>query len=251
MSLTTIASVIGVFLGGFIATISITVVLWINVVPKLISLVLVFFLKDIKREEQVNTNIYSHLLDAFKEIKQNLTLKYLSLSTIFGGAGFAAGELQAAAFAVVWPTWAVGFAKGIQSVAGIPGYYYAGKLIDKFGAVKIMAAGLITSVLGNVLTGSIRTVISPLFVMFSLPLYGPADTAEQKILQAEFTEKQRATIASLNSFGNSVVASIVLYACGIIANSYGPFTALLATQVFLIPSMYFQFLFFRRVRNIH
>jgi len=247
MSINTFSSVVGVFVGGWIATWSVSLLLWINVLPKSVCFITSLLLKDVTREDRIDTTIYSHLRGAVREIRENATLRYASLSTIVGGGGFAAGELQAAAFAVVWPTWAVGIAKGIQAIAGIPGYYYAGKLIDRFGAVRIMAAGLVTSVLGNVLTGLVRSVVSPLFVMCSLPLYGPADTAQQLILQREFTERQRATIASLNSLGNSISASIVLYVCGIIANHYGPFIALLSTQVFLIPSIYYQSRFFRTV----
>lgn len=249
MSITTFASVAGVFIGGWIATFSIFLALWLNIIPRLISFILAIFLKDIEQEEHVDTNVFSHLKDALSEIRHNLTLRYASLSSILGGSGFAAGELQAAAFAIVWPTWAVGVAKGIQSVAGIPGYYYAGKLIDKFGSVKIMALGTILSVLGNIGTGLVRTIISPIFVMLSLPLYGPSDAAEQRILQKEFTEKQRATIASINSLGNSITAGIALYVCGLIANQYGPFIALLATQVLLIPSLFYQFLFLKRVNK--
>lgn len=249
MSISTFSSVAAVFIGGWIATFSVALALWLNVIPRLLSFLLAIFLKDIKREEPVDTNVFAHLKDALREIKHNLTLRYSSLSSVLGGSGFAAGELQAAAFAMVWPTWAVGAAKGIQSVAGIPGYYYAGKLIDKYGSVKIMATGTILSVLGNIGTGLVRSAISPIFVMLSLPLYGPSDAAEQRILQKEFTEKQRATIASINSLGNSITAGIALYFCGLIANQYGPFIALLSTQVLLIPSLFYQFLFLKRVNK--
>ncbi len=85
--------------------------------------------------------------------------------------------------------------------------------------------------------------------MISLPLYGAADTANQKLLQKEFTEKQRSTIASLNSLGNAISFSIVLYIVGIIANNYGPFIALLSTQIFLIPSAYFKFKLISRIKK--
>ncbi len=247
MSINTFSSVVGVFAGGWIATWSVSLLLWLNVIPKCVCFITSLLLRDVTREDHIDINIYNHLRGAVREIRGNATLRYASLSTILGGAGFAAGELQAAAFAVVWPTWAVGIAKGIQAIAGIPGYYYAGKLIDRFGAVRIMAAGMVTSVLGNVLTGLVRSVVSPLFVMCSLPFYGPADTAQQLVLQQEFTEGQRATIASLNSLGHSISASIVLYVCGIIASHDGPFIALLSTQVFLIPSIYYQSRFFKTV----
>jgi hypothetical protein len=63
----------------------------------------------------------------------------------------------------------------------------------------------------------------------------------------EFTESQRATIASVNSLGNSISFAVALYACGLIANAHGPFAALLATQAFLVPADYFELKFIWRL----
>jgi len=235
----------GVLLGW-----SIDKFMWINLVPQVTGLVIAFFLTDIKSEEKVNTNIFRHLNEAFKEITGNLKLRYLSLSQILGGGGLAAYEFQAAVYAMVWPTWAIGIARAVQEGGVIPSFYFAGKIIDKLGVARVLVVSWFTSVLGNVLAAVSQSVISPLFVMMSLPLYGAGDTANQKVLQAEFTEKQRATIASLNSLGNSITFSVVLYICGLIANSYGPFIALLATQISLIPSFYFELKFIQKLRNI-
>jgi len=103
--------------------------------------------------------------------------------------------------------------------------------------------------LGNVLAALSRSVLSPIFIMISLPLYGAGDSASQQLFQSAFTERQRATISSLNSLGNSLTFSIVLYISGLIANHYGPFIALLATQVFLLPSNYYQLKLLRNLRK--
>ncbi len=162
---------------------------------------------------------------------------------------FAAYEYQAAVYAAVWPTWAIGIARAIQEGGVVPSFYFAEKIIDKLGVYKVLITDLFTSTFGNIFAALSQSVFSPLFIMLSLPLYGASDTAHQQILQKEFSEKQRATIASLNSLGNSISFSIVLYVCGIIANMHGPFTALLATQFFLLPSLYFKFRFLNRVKG--
>jgi len=117
------------------------------------------------------------------------------------------------------------------------------------GYIKVLAASWISSTTGNVLAGLTHSFLSPIFVMISLPLYGASDTAQQHLLQKEFTEHQRATIASLNSLGNSITFSIILYICGLIANVHGPFIALLATQLFLLPTNFFQYKFLRRMQQ--
>lgn len=244
-----VAMFVAALSSGFLAAWSIHFFMWINLLPQLLALATAFFLIKIAQQEKTETNIYAHLREAVLEIKQNLNLRYLSLSQILGGGGLAAYEYQAAVYAAVWPTWAVGVARAIQEGAVVPSFWYAGKVIDRLGVVKTLAASWITSTLGNVLAALAQSVFSPLFVMASLPLYGASDTAEQQLLQHEFTEKQRATIASLNSLGNSITFAVVLYLCGIIANHYGPFAALFATQLFLIPSNYYQYRLLRRIHQ--
>ncbi len=249
MSLKTLASVLGILLGGLLATLSVSLLLWLNLLPKLLGLATALLLPEVPQQDRGRLQVHRHLLEAVRALRSNRTLRYASLGTMLAGGGFAAGELQAAAFAVVWPTWAVGIAKAVQSVAGIPGYWYAGRLIDWLGEAKLLLASMVTSVAGNLLTGAIRSVVSPLFVMLSLPLYGSADTAQQRVFQREFPDRQRATIASVNSFGNSISAALALALCGRIASRYGPFTALLATQALLVPALYFQLRFIGRLRR--
>ncbi len=234
----------GVILGW-----SLNLFMWINLIPQVVAFILSLGLAETKHQEENESNIFKHLKDAVQEIRGNINLRYLSLSEMLGGSGLAAYEYQAAVYAAVWPTWAIGVARAIQEGGVIPGFYFAGKIIDRLGLFKVVSISWITSVLGNILAGLAKSVFSPIFIMLSLPLYGASDTATQKILQKEFTDRQRATIASLNSLGNSVTFSIALYLTGLIANSYGPFVALLATQVFLIPSSYFKIKFLARLRK--
>lgn len=249
-SIVGVAMFIGALLSGLLANWSIGLFMWINILPQFIALLTAVLLIDIKHEEKVDTNVYSHLKEAFLEIRGNLNLRYMSLAQIFGGGGSAAYEFQAAVYAAVWPTWAIGLARAVQEGGVVPSFWFAGKIIDKLGIVKVLAISWIISTLGNILAALTHSILSPIFVMISLPLYGASDTAQQKLMQKEFTEKQRATIASFNSLGNSISFSIVLYICGLIANQYGPFMALLATQIFLIPTNYYEFKLLSRLRKI-
>lgn len=248
-SFMSLAMFLSALTSGALVQVSIKSFMWINTIPQLISFVISLFLQETSKKGNEETNIYKHLKEAILELRRNINLRYLSLSQMLSGSGFAAYEYQAAVFALVWPTWAIGIARGLQEGGVIPSFYYAGRIIDKLGEVKIIAISWITSVLGNILVVLSQSFLSPLFIIVSLPLYGAYDTANQKLLQKEFTEKQRATIASLNSLGNSITFSISLYIVGLIANQHGPFIALLATQIFLIPSAFFQFKFLRRIKN--
>ena len=131
----------------------------------------------------------------------------------------------------------------------MPSFYFAGRIIDRLGAVKALTANWLVGTLGIVLAALARSDLSPVLIMLSLPLYGAGDTASQQILQEEFTDRQRATIASMNAFGNSLSFALCLYLTGLIANAYGPFVALLATQVLQIPSSFFLLKFLWRLRQ--
>lgn len=222
--------------------------MWVNIIPQFLALICALLLVEIKHEEIINTNIYQHLKTAILEIKNNTNLRNISLSEVLGGGGLAAFEFQAAVYAAVWPTWAVGFARAVQEFGGIPSSYFAGKIIDKLGLLRVLTFNWIAGYAGNILAALSHSVFSPVFIMLSLPLYGAGEAANQKVLQKEFTEKQRATIPSLTSLGNSISFSIALYLCGIVANQYGPFIGLLATQICLVPSAYFYFRFLQKLR---
>lgn len=242
-----IASFISSLLSGFLLYWSVSYFMWISIIPLTIALVISFFLAQPKKKEKNETNVYAHMKEAFSEIKGNINLRYISLSSIFHGGGIAAYEYQAAVYAAVWPTWAIGIARAVQEGGVVPSFWFAGKIIDRLGYIKVIGTSWTTSVLGNILAALTHSVFSPLFVMLSLPLYGAGDTAYQHLQQKEFTERQRATIASINSLGNSLYFSLVLFICGLIANNYGPFIALLATQIFILPSTYFDYKFLKNI----
>jgi len=224
--------------------------MWINVLPQLVTLVCALLLTEVRRGN-TRPNVYRHLGEALSEMRDNLNLRYLSLAQILGGGGLASYEYQAVVYAAVWPMWAIGVARAIQEGGVVPSFYFAGPIIDRLGYVRVLAADRLVGTLGVVLAALARSALSPLFIMLSLPLYGAGDSANQHVMQQEFTERQRATIASLNSFGNSLTFALCLYLCGLIANAHGPFLALLATQVFQLPSAYYQFKFLWRLRRQH
>lgn len=247
-SLLTVATSTGALLSGFVADWSFAFFMWINLIPQTLAFIISIFLKDIKREERVNTNIYSHLKEAVFEIKNNLNLRYLSLSRIFSGAGGAASEFQVAVYNLVWPTWAIGVARWLTMVMMIPGYYFAGRLINRYGSVNLIMLGTLATWAGNILAGLVQSFLSPFMIIVTHFTYSPEDTAEQNLIQKEFTERQRATIASLNSLGNSLYFSLVAFLCGLIATKTSPFYALIATQMFYLPVIFFKFKLFRRLK---
>lgn len=248
-SLLTVSAFTASLLSGFLASISFKFLIWINIIPQFISFILIFFMKDAAPYKGESANIYSHLKEAITDVKQNLNLRYLSLATIFSGAGQAAYDFQVAVFAAVWPTWAIGIARALQEVSGIPGYYFANRIIKRLGAVNIIMYQTAVSWIGNILGALLASVISPLVISASIVFYGPSDTATQSLLQKEFTDRQRATIASLNSLGRGIYFAIVFYISGLVADFLGPFVGLITTQIFFLPVVYYRWNLFKRINK--
>ena len=238
------------FLTGTLASVSFSLVMWATVVPQIIALFIGLFLPEVKKFEGQTSNIFIHLKEAFSELRKNVNLRYLSLSGILGnGAGLTASEFHPTVVYAVWPLWAVGMVRAFAELICVPGYYFAGKIIKRFGAINISLFGTIQSWLSNIIAAVFPSVLSPVFISSSAFLYGPADTANESLLQKEFTEKHRATIASINSFFGKIYFSVVAFGVGIFADQFGPFKALLLTQILFVPTIILKFLLFRRINQ--
>ncbi|MDP2632190.1 MAG: MFS transporter [Candidatus Curtissbacteria bacterium] len=243
----TLASSTAALASGFLANISFALLMWASVIPQIASLIVSFQLGETKKFHGESSNVYQHLKEALGAIKSNYNLRMLSLSTILGnGAGLTAYQFQSVVINSVWPLWAIGIARALQEWGGIPGFYYAGRLINRFGALKITLFATIQSWLSNIIAAVFPSFFSPLFISSSAFFYGPSDTAIKSLLQSEFSEKQRATIASLNSLAGSIYFAIVAFGVGLFANQFGPFKALLLTQLLFTPCIFLQWVLFRK-----
>lgn len=247
-SLESSAAFIAALLSGFLVDWNLRNMMWICVGIQFLAFIVTILLKEVHSEKSETSNIYAHLKDSFREIKNNLNLRFLSLGSIFLGAGSAAYEFQAAVFSAVWPLWAVGIARAIQEIGAIPGYYFADQVIKRFGVVKIVLLQSWVSWAGNVLASILQSFLSPFLILSHFVFYGPADTATESLIQKEFTDRQRATISSLNSLGSSIYFAIVINLAGFIAGLSNPFLGLLTTQVFFLPVIYYRWKLFRRLR---
>lgn len=230
---------IGALVGGFLASQSFTLLMWFSMIPLTIALFVTTKLMDVPKSETQTTDVIIHLKDAMLAVKNNRNLRLLSLSRILGLTfGPAAYQFQSAVYNSFWPLWAVGFARALGEWIAIPGTYFSGKIIERFGAFKVMLVSNIYGWLVNVIAVIIPTKVTPLLISTSGVLWGPGDIAKTSLLQKEFTERQRATIASLNSLVGSILFAIFAYFIGLFADHYGPVKALLLIQLFIFPTLF-------------
>lgn len=230
-----VAGAIAAVTGGLIAFISFNLVMWLSVIPQLFCLVLSFYLIEPKIEEKIDSNIYSHLKEAVVKFKQNNKLRMLSLSSIISyGVGEASWQFQTAFYNTLWPIWALGIAKTLSNIGAAFSFQFSGRIIRKFSALKLLlASSLYNRTIGLVAT-LFPTMVSPLLMSSTSLTFGASTVAESSLMQAEFTEKQRATMGSLNSFAGSLFFAIFAYFLGLVADSAGPAKALVLVNVVLL-----------------
>jgi MFS family permease len=248
-ALSTAAYVASSLVSGIVIGVSPKLLMAISLLFVINSLVLSFMLTDVSKLKSESTNIFSHIFEAFGLIIGNKKLRYSSLSSIFGGAGEAAYEMQIGVFGAVWPTWVVGVARSVQELVAIHGFWYASRVIDKLKAANMIVMQPVVSWLGNILAVILQSTFSPLFIAIHFFFSGPATVAMETINQQEFSSHQRATIASINSLGSSLYAVLVINIAGIVASRDKPFLGLLVTQLAFLPVIITRFMLRRELKR--
>jgi MFS family permease len=225
-------------LGAVIANWSFPALMWLSVIPQGICLLISFQITDAKKVS-AESHLRSDLKEAVIAFIHNPRLRLLNISSVLD---FSIGEtmyqFQAAFYNLVLPIWAVGVAKAASNFFAFVGFQFSGKIIQKYKPLKVLFAGNIYGWVTNVTALLYPTPVSP-FLMSSISFfYGTSSTASGTLLQKEFTDKQRATMSSLNSFAGNLFFGIVAFLIGFIADKTGPIKTLLLLQVIRLAIFY-------------
>ncbi len=232
----------GALIGAFVlGWWSFKILFWLSIIPQIIGLLLVFGFTEPKRHYQnIKTNIFHHTKEALQKFKQNAKLRKLSLATIIdNGVGESMHQFSPVFLATLWPVWAISIARVIAHLTAALGFRAGGKLIKKFGEFRVLLCGnTSTFIIGTTIT-AYPTMITPLINAFTSFGFGTGIVAQQNLLQKEFSDKERATMSSLNSLAGSLLFSIAAFFLGMLADTIGPQWTLLTARIFILPSYYF------------
>ncbi|MBZ0314907.1 MAG: MFS transporter [Anaerolineae bacterium] len=181
--------------------------------------------------EEDSTNIYAHLRESLRLIWRNPRLRLLSAASIIGFAvGEAAYQFRAAFTEKVWPIWAIGFARLISNGSAALSFYFAGRLIKRFGELRLLVVGITLSECTNMLAMLLAHPISPAMMASTSMFFGVNTVGVNGLMQREFTHEQRATMGSINSFGGSLGFAVFSFLLGGAADQFGVIPALLVAQ---------------------
>ena len=235
-----VASAVSAVLGGFVAYISFPLVMWLSVIPQIISVLLSTQLIEPKVHSIKSGNVFQHLDIAIKKTLENKKLRLLTIAgTINYGVGEAGYEFKAAFYNLIWPTWALGIPRTISGIAAATSYYFGGKVIKRFTPIKVIITDTISTPIITALVALFITPFSPIFMALTSLFYGAANVAENTLLHQEFTNEQRATMASLQSFTTCLLIALSSFVLGVMADIWGVVPALICAQVVLLANTYF------------
>lgn len=233
-------------LGSLVAARSFQAVFAISAVAQLVCLFIAFNFIEPKVKSRISGNVYTHLTDSIRDIMKNSKLRLLTLSSIFSfGFGEASYQFRGAFYIMVWPIWLIGFAAMISNFGAIFGFYFSGKIIDKLGGTRILVLSAVYNRFIDFVALIFASSLSPLLMSTTSLHYGVAFTAKNAMMQKEFTEHQRATMASLASFGGSICFGLVTVALGLVADMLDPRIALLLLEFMLLLNIYIYWKLFK------
>ena len=236
-------------IGSIIAAISFQIVMWLSVVPMVLALLVTLRLVEPQVHKSASTNVYAHLSTAYKNIVRNPRLRTLSLAGILSFAiGESAWLFRSTFIATLWPVWAIGVAQMIGNAMAAVGFFFAGRIIKRFGEFRLLVGGMFVNEVVNLFGLLVPTVFSPALMALLSSFYGINSVAKQSLIQVEFSDAERATMGSLNSLGGSLVFALFSFLLGALADRTGIIPALIAAALLAIIPM---LLYWRVLRPRH
>ncbi len=233
-----VAAAIAIIMGGIVAIWSLPAVIWLSVIPKIFCLVIAFNIIEPSIRHNKSTNIYAHLGTAIKTVWSNKKLRLLTTNnTISFAISESSYQFNSAFVNTLWPIWAVGFAKVLSSLGAAASYWFSGKLIKKYGALKLLLIDKVYSRVTDVISLLMANVFSPILMSSSSLLFGVTEVAKSKLMQTEFTDGERATMGSLTSFMGSLAFGVFAIFLGFLADKFGSTHALLIANCLSAPTI--------------
>jgi len=229
------ALAISAVLGSIIAAISFPAVMWLSVVPHVLGLFVTLRIVEPKVHQvhsHTDGNVYAHLREAFRNTIHNPRLRAFTLASILTYAiGEAAFQFRVAFIDTLWPRWAIGLARTMAAGVASVSFYLSGRLIRRFGELKLLTVGITYSELINMFSLLVPTVFSPVLMGTTSIFFGVNTVAIGGLKQREFTERQRATMGSLNAFGGSMAFAVISLLIGASADRIGVIPTLVIAHV--------------------
>lgn len=231
-------------IGSFIASFSFPLVFWLSVIPQIFCTLLAFRMVEPQNHLIEVESVYKHCKEAFRLFCQNLQLRRLSMAEVLK---LSIEELlfqtQILFYSTLWPVWAIGATRSIMAAGKFISFRYSGRIITRFTAIKtLMVNDLVTRII-HILSIIFPSNFSPILMSSTSLMWGISSVSKSKLLQMQFSSKQRATMSSGISFFGNLLAGVVAVCIGLFSDRIGVANTLLVMQLFFVPIifLYIQF----------
>ncbi len=193
-----------------------------GVVPQIAATIVSLFLVEPRLHEAAAHHGMQHLKKSLLQIWHNPPLRWLMVGeAISYGAGEAAFNFRNVFINQLWPLWALGIYRAINNAGGFLGYWFSGRLIDHLKASRVLVIAQTYWALTSGIAIFMANKISPVIFMTGATFYGPYKVAVDKLMQDEFSDRERATMGSVSSFVGSVFYTVMAFGIGAISDLYG------------------------------
>ncbi|NDJ77877.1 MAG: MFS transporter [Chloroflexi bacterium] len=218
-------------LGGLLASVSFLLVMWLSVVPQVLTLVLGLRMIEPVTVQRAEGSVLAQMRTAFRGIVRNRKLRTISAASILDHAlGESAFQFEAAFINTLWPVWALGLARTLSNGGAAISFYLSGRLIRRFGEFKLLMTGDSYSKVATTAALAVPTVASPALMASTSLFFGVKMVSMGGLMQREFSSDQRATMGSLTAFVGSLVFAAYSIMLGGMADWLGIIPALLITE---------------------
>ncbi|MBT3260756.1 MFS transporter [bacterium] len=228
-------------LGAGAVLYSYKLVMWLSVIPQLVCMIIsLFFVEPKMHTKQINHNIWAHIRESLKQFKHNKRLRWLAIAnTVNWSFAETSYQFQSAFVKLIVPEWALSLIRSLKSLASALGFWFAGKIINKFGYFKIFINSHIIALALNLTAVLLKNIFSPFLLVVNSVFFGVTSIAKDTLLQKEFTHRERATLGSFVSLAQSLGFACVALMIGYIADITNPaialFIAFAAPKLIILP----------------
>jgi len=235
-----IALAVSALIGGFVAARSLNYVMWLSVIPQVVCLIISLRLTALKIHKKSDAKIYRHLKESLKLFLQNPKIRMISLSQITSyGIGETLFQFTTVFIQMVWPVWALGIFRALDSGFAAIGFWFSGKVLKKYDAIKSLIAGKVFSAILDIPAVAYPTAVSPVLITLTSFFFGLAATARGDLLQKEYSTIHRATMGSLNSLAGSIFMGLCAVLLGTLADKIGPVKSILIGEILVFCTVVF------------
>ncbi|KKR66787.1 MAG: hypothetical protein UU09_C0046G0013 [Microgenomates group bacterium GW2011_GWA2_40_6] len=241
---------VGIFVGSLmVIRLPLSLLFSLSILPRLMATMISFGLTDPKVKKESIESVVHHFRNSWLMYKNNLKVRWLSIADIIGYIGGVTWNFQSVFYNLFLPTWATSMVMSVNFFTSFVSFRLSGKLIRKYEAMKVLFYSEVYCRVLSLIAFVFPTIVSPFIVATASVSYGPSVVAKSTILQNEFTNEQRATMTSINSFVGNIIYSVSAILVGMAADRFGVARSLLVVHLLLVSISVIYYKLFRTEVN--